>query len=189
MRNRQAIRLQKSLLDARKSMESVREQMKAAESAIRGIENSLAAGQKKHKASGFFEQPVKQVREESTAYHNLLNKRSSFESQERLRKLRTLKIGFGLSHRELAAVIGVSERTVFNWMGGETSASRLAREKIDKLSQVYERISSEIKPEARRRWLFARNELLGGSAHDLLARGEYEKVLADLEAMREGVHV
>jgi hypothetical protein len=31
--------------------------------------------------------------------------------------------------------------------------------------------------------------VLGDSAHDLLVKGEYEKVLADIEALREGVHV
>jgi len=189
MKNRQNLGLQKLLLDVKKVLESVREQMKVTENAIRGIEGYLATSKKKPRARDLFEQPVRQVRAESTTYRSLLKKQLSSDSLERLRKLRVLKMGFGLSHRELAGVVGVSERTIFNWMGGEASLSRLAREKIDKLFRVYETVSSEIKPEARRRWLFARNELLGDSVHDLLVKGEFEKVLADIEAMREGVHV
>jgi len=189
MRNRQNVELQRLLLDAKKVMESVREQIKVTENIIRGIEGHLATSKKTPRVRALCEQPVRQVREETIIYQSLLKKQRASDSKERLRKLRALKTGFGLSHRELAGVVGVSERTIFNWMGREASLNRLARERIDKLFRVYEMVSREINAEARRRWLFSQNELLGDSAHNLLAKGEYEKVLADIEAMREGVHV
>ena len=175
--------------NAKKVMESVREQMKMTENVIREIEGHLSMSKKIPKAGPEIGQIVKYVREESTNYQGLLKKQRSSESQERLRKLRLFRNAFGLTNRELAEVVGVSERTIFNWLSGEVSLNRLAREKIDKLFRVHERAAKEIKPEALRRWLFARNELLGDSAHDLLVKGEFEKVLADVEAMREGVHV
>ena len=189
MRNRQNVGLQKLLFDAKEALESLRKQMKVTENVIRGIEGHLATSKKTPGARALSEQPARQVREESITYQKLFKTQRSSDSQERLRKLRALKTGFGLSHRELAGIVGVSERTIFNWLGGEASLNRLAREKIDKLFRVYDMVSREIKPEARRRWLFAQNELLGDSAHDLLVEGEFEKVLADIEAMREGVHV
>lgn len=189
MSHRQNIKLEKTILDAKKIMESLREQMKIAESAIREIESHLVPSKQ---IAGFgprMPQNIRSIKEERAAYQGLLKNQRSSDSQERLRKLRGFKAAFGLTHRELAGVVGVSERTIFNWMSGETSLNRLAREKIDKLFRVYEMVSSEIKPEARRRWLFAQNELLGDSAHNLLVKGEFEKVLADIEALREGVHV
>jgi transcriptional regulator with XRE-family HTH domain len=175
--------------NAKKVMESVREQMKVIENAIWEIEGHLPMSKKIPKAGPEIGQTVKYVREEGINYQGLLKKQRSSESQERLRKLRLFKNAFGLTNRELAEVVGVSERTIFNWLSGEVSLNRLAREKIDKLFRVYEKAAKEIKPEALRRWLFAQNELLGDSAHDLLVKGEYEKILADIEAMREGVHV
>lgn len=175
--------------NAKKVMESVREQMKATESVIWGIEGRLSRSKKIRKAGPGIGQTVKYVREEGINYQSLLKKQRSSESQERLRKLRLFKNAFGLTNRELAEVVGVSERSIFNWLSGEVSSNRLAREKIDKLFRVHEKAAKEFKPEALRRWLFAQNEVLGDSAHDLLVKGEYEKVLADIEAMREGVHV
>jgi len=175
--------------NAKKIIESVREQMKVTENAIRGIEGHVSMSKKIQQAGPQIGQTVKYVREESTNYQGLLKKQRSSERQERIGKLRLFKNAFGLTNRELAEVVGVSERTIFNWLSGEVSLNRLAREKIDKLFRVHEKAAKEFKPEALRRWLFAQNEVLGDSAHDLLVKGEYEKILADIEAMREGVHV
>lgn len=175
--------------NAKKVIESVREQMKVTENAIRGIEDHVSRSKKISRAGPEIGQTVKYVREESPNYLGLLQKQRSSERQERVGRLRLFKIAFGLTNRELAEVVGVSERTIFNWLRGEVSLNRLAREKIDKLSRVHEKAAKEFKPEALRRWLFAQSEVLGNSAHDLLVKGEYEKVLADIEALREGVHV
>lgn len=189
MRNRQNVKLEKALLNAQKVMESLREQMKITESAIREIERHLVTSKPIAKVRLGPEQTVRPVKEERAVYPGLLRNQRSYDNHEKLRKLRGFKVAFGLTNRELAEVVGVSERTIFNWMSGEALLNRLAREKIDKLFRVHEKGSNEIKPEARRRWLFAQNELLGDSAYNLLAKGEFEKVLADIEAMREGVHV
>ena len=189
MRNRQNIKLEKTLLKAQKAMESLRKQIKTTESAIREIESYLAATKPMAKVRPGLEKTTRQVKEEREVYQGLFGNQRSYDSHEKLRKLRGYKAAFGLTHRELAGLVGVSERTIFNWMSGEVLLNRLAREKIDKLFRVHEKASNEIKPEASRRWLFAQNELLGDSAYNLLANGEFEKVLADLEAMREGVHV
>jgi transcriptional regulator with XRE-family HTH domain len=189
MSNRQDFELQRLLLESKKLMGSVREQLKVTESIIREIEGHLAVSKKKSRARVVFGQRYKQVREESLPYQSILKKRRASEDQEGLRKLSALRTGFRLSQRELAGIVGVSERTIFNWLSAKASLTRLAREKIDKLFRVYEVVSREINEEARRRWLFAQNELLGDSAHSLLVKGEFDKVLADLEAMREGVHV
>jgi DNA-binding XRE family transcriptional regulator len=175
--------------NAKKVIESVREQMKVTENAMRGIEDRVSRSKKMPIAGPEIGQAVKYVREENANYQGLLQKQRSAERQERLGKLRLFKSAFGLTNRELAEVVGVSERTIFNWLSGEVSLNRLAREKIDKLSRVHEKAAKEFKPEALRRWLFVQSKVLGDSAHDLLVKGEYEKVLADIEALREGVHV
>lgn len=189
MRNRQNVQLEKTILDARKAMESLRAQMKIAESAVREIESRLIKSQFIAEVRPRPAQAARLIKEEHAAYQGLFKNRRSSDKQENLRKLRGLKAAFDLTHGELAGLVGVSERTIFNWMSGEATLSRLARAKTDRLFRVYETAAKEIKPEALRRWLFAQNELLGGRIYDLLMKGEFEKVLADIEALREGVHV
>jgi transcriptional regulator with XRE-family HTH domain len=134
-------------------------------------------------------QEKKSVREENIEYRRIPKSRRFSENHEWAQKLNQIKQAFDLTHREVADLVGVSERTIFNWLNESVSFRRLARDKVDKLYQVYARIAKDIKPPALRRWLFAQNEILEDSAYNLLAKGEFEKVKADIEALREGVHV
>ena len=171
--------LSKALHEQRKTIEKlVREAVKGQKRS----ENLLKPSLGNHKEKKF-------VREKNIEYQSIPKSRRSSENHEWTQKLNQIKKAFNLTHREVADIVGVSERTIFNWLNETVSFRRLAREKVDRLYQVYEKIAKEVRPPALRRWLFAQNEMLGDSVYNLLAKSEFEKVKADIEALREGVHM
>lgn len=111
----------------------------------------------------------------------------SEEDLESIAKVKEIKRNFGLTQEELSRILGVSLRTVAYWLNFASAPRRLAQDRISKVHKVNQAIWGVIKPQAIRKWLFADNEILGDSIFHLLEKGEYEKVLADIEALKEGV--
>jgi len=171
--------LTKALREQRKTMETLIKEAVKDQSWSEDLPTSSPGNYKEKKS----------VREKNIEYQTIPKSQRSSENHEWTQKLNQIKKAFNLTHKEVADIVGVSERTIFSWLNESVSFRRLAREKVDKLYQIYVRIAKEIRPLALRRWLFAQNEILGDSVYHLLAKSEFEKVKADIEGLREGVHV
>lgn len=117
------------------------------------------------------------------------DRKFSEESLRAIEDIREIKKDFSLTQQELARILGVSLRTVAGWLHLESAPSRLARDKISKVCEIGKAIKGVIKPQAAKKWLFAYNDTLGDSIFHLLEKGEYEKVLTDIEALKEGVFI
>lgn len=95
-----------------------------------------------------------------------------------------------LDHEEVARVLGTNPRTVSRWLRQEAAPRREARERLLEFLAVVERLSGVMRPEPAHDWLFSPNPLLGHEKPvDLLAQGEYRKVLGAIDALGEGVFV
>lgn len=113
----------------------------------------------------------------------------SEEEFNAIEEVKEIKRGFELTQEELAKILGVSLRTVAGWLHFESAPRRLARDRISKAYKIHQEIIGEIRPQSLRKWLFAHNKLLGDTIYNLLVKGEFERVLADIEALKEGVYV
>ncbi len=123
--------------------------------------------------------------------HRLARDFREFSGEEfnAIEKAREIKKGFELTQEELAKLLSASPRTVAYWLHLESAPRQIYRDKISKVYDVYQEISGEVKPEALRKWLFVHNKLLRDSVYNLLVKGEFGRVLADIEALKEGVYV
>jgi len=113
----------------------------------------------------------------------------SGEEFNAIEEAKEIKRGFELTQEELAKLLSVSPRTVAYWLHSESTPRQIYRDKISKAYKVYQEIREEVRPESLRKWLFVHNKLLGNSVYNLLVKGEFGRVLADIEALKEGVYV
>lgn len=113
----------------------------------------------------------------------------SGEEFNSVEKAREIKKGFELTQEELANLLSASPRTVAYWLHLESAPRQIYRDKISKVYDVYQEIKEEVRPESLHKWLFVHNKLLGDSVYNLLVKGEFGRVLADIEALKEGVYV
>lgn len=94
----------------------------------------------------------------------------------------------GFSQEILARIIGTSARSIARWTKEDVVPSMAYRERLDKVMSVHNKLIRLIKKEAIPKYLRSYNEALGGRRPlDFLLTQEYDKVLADLSAMEEGV--
>lgn len=97
---------------------------------------------------------------------------------------------FSISIETLARFLNTSTRTVMRWKKEGVKPSIQHRERLEKLAYIDRRLRQALKPEAIERWLHAYNDSLGGKRPiDLLARGQYNKVLSAIAQLEEGVFV
>ena len=93
----------------------------------------------------------------------------------------------GLSLAEIATATGVSERQVQHWSAGNSRPRDAARDRLVDIMYFAQQLAEVYKPEGVEIWLHARNRGLGGERPiDLLARGEFQLVLAAVERLRAG---
>lgn len=94
----------------------------------------------------------------------------------------------GVSQEVLARILGVSARTVHRWLGG--SRPRRSPE-LERLLEMVAFLEQALPNAAGiRSYLHHANPNLGGARPiELLIRGEYDRVAADLQAIQEGVYV
>ena len=98
---------------------------------------------------------------------------------------------FGISHSELAQVLGTSDRTVLRWLADETYPQHESRARLDDLDALALRLSESFtSPSGARTWLSAPSGYFGGLwPLDALLRGRIDAVDAALEALDAGVFV
>lgn len=97
---------------------------------------------------------------------------------------------FSISIENLARFLNASTRTVMRWKKERVKPSLHHRERLEKMAYIDRRLRQVLKPDAIERWLHAHNDSLGGKRPiDLLAKGQYDKLLAAIAQLEEGVLV
>jgi CheY-like chemotaxis protein len=93
----------------------------------------------------------------------------------------------GTSQEGLSRILNVSSKTAYRWMHG---ARPRPRPQIERLSQLVSLLLETLpNEEAIRSYLnYPNRSLDGDTPMDLLVRGEFDRVAADIEAVREGVY-
>jgi putative toxin-antitoxin system antitoxin component (TIGR02293 family) len=110
--------------------------------------------------------------------------------QDLVERLENVSEGVGVDRSDVARVLETSPRTVSRWMHRKTAPRPEHRERLLEILYVFDQLSRVLKPEAAHDWLFAPNEMLSHEKPiDLLAAGEYRRVLGVVEALAEGVFV
>jgi uncharacterized protein (DUF2384 family) len=89
---------------------------------------------------------------------------------------------------DVARVSGSHPRSVSRWQSSDASPRRDSEERLLELKAVVDLLRRIVRPDAARLWLRAPNPELGYEKPlDLIARGEYPRVVDLLLAMAEGV--
>jgi hypothetical protein len=106
------------------------------------------------------------------------------------RKLEQIRDNTVLSRRDVARIVGASTRTVFRWATGEATPRGESRDRLLELAAVSEHASKVMRPEAVGVWLQQPNAMLNfDKPSDLIAAGEYRRVIGAIQAIGEGVFV
>lgn len=88
---------------------------------------------------------------------------------------------------ELATVIGVHSRQIQNWAAGRNRPQGENRDQLLGIYYLVQRLRDVYRPEGIEIWLHSRNrEFDAKRPLDLLAMGEYERVLAAVERLADG---
>lgn len=94
----------------------------------------------------------------------------------------------GISQETIARILGTSARSVSRWIIEGVTPSKVYQERLNMLMAIHHKLLSLIKKEAIPKYLQSYNDSLDGKRPiDLLLNQEYDKILADLSAMEEGV--
>ena len=97
---------------------------------------------------------------------------------------------FSISIETLARFLNTTSRTVMRWKKEGVNPSSHHREKLEKIAYIDRKLRQVLKPEGVERWLHAYNDSLGGKRPiDLLAKGQYDKLLSAIGQLEEGVFV
>jgi Protein of unknown function (DUF2384) len=92
-----------------------------------------------------------------------------------------------ISTDELAQIIGIHSRQIQNWAAGRNRPHGENREQLLGVYYLVQRLRDVYRPEGIEIWLHSRNrEFDGRRPLDLLAAGEYERVLAAVERLADG---
>ena len=95
-----------------------------------------------------------------------------------------------LSHEDVAKIVGTSPRSVSRWASGSAGPRARTRDRLLEVAAVVTELSRSLSPDAAHVWLHAPNPFLDFDRPvDLLAEGNYRRVLAAIEAIRDGVFV
>lgn len=89
---------------------------------------------------------------------------------------------------DVARVLGATSRSVARWQAAEVSPRRESEERLLELKAVLDLARDVMRPESARLWFRSPSRQLGyDKPLDLIASGDYRKVIAALLALAEGV--
>jgi uncharacterized protein (DUF2384 family) len=89
---------------------------------------------------------------------------------------------------DVARVLGSTPRSVARWQSAAAAPRRESEERLLELKSVVDLARRHLRPESARLWIRSPNpELAYEKPIDLLAHGEYRRVIGALLAMAEGV--
>jgi DNA-binding transcriptional regulator YiaG len=108
---------------------------------------------------------------------------------DKANEIATLASEFQISMETLARILGVSARTLARWTSGETLKPHPAQaDRIAKVLEIRNHLSNVVKKSAFGKYLHGKNDLLGGLRPlDLLMAGQFDRVIADIAGLEEGV--
>jgi uncharacterized protein (DUF2384 family) len=98
--------------------------------------------------------------------------------------------GLGLTNEEVGDIVDASPRSVSRWVAGEVVPQRLNKERLLELAYVAEAVTEVLPADHANVWMFSPNRQLGHrKPGDLIRDGQFQEVLALIDAMAEGVFV
>jgi len=93
-----------------------------------------------------------------------------------------------LDRADIARVLNTSHRTVARWQAREIAPRRESEERLLEVKTVVDLLRAHLRPGAARLWVRSPNPDLGyGKPIDLIAGGEYLRVIGVILTMAEGV--
>lgn len=105
-------------------------------------------------------------------------------------RLRAATARTELDQAAVAQLTGTNPRTVARWLSEESEPRTDARRRLLEVLAVLEQLSGVLEPQAAHDWLFTPNRLLDHEKPiDLLASGEWRRVLGMIDALAEGIFV
>ncbi len=97
---------------------------------------------------------------------------------------------FSISIETLARFLNTTSRTVMRWKKEGIKPSLHHRERLEKIAYIDRRLRQVLKADTIEHWLHAYNDSLGGKRPiDLLAKGQYDKLLSAIAQLEEGIFV
>ncbi|MFM2437793.1 MAG: hypothetical protein RLZ55_604 [Actinomycetota bacterium] len=96
----------------------------------------------------------------------------------------------GLTQRDIAAGVGVTDRTVRSWATQRSSVHTHNYDRLADLREIVVLLSDSLSPLGVSQWFHARNRVLGGQRPiDALRAGNDKRVLGAASAFVEGVYL
>lgn len=94
---------------------------------------------------------------------------------------------FGFTQRDVAAVVGVDERSVRNWTTGRTPPAADDESRLRELHYLTELLSDSLDGKGPAQWMRAPNRLLRERKPlSMLRDGDYERALGAVNAFIDG---
>ena len=96
----------------------------------------------------------------------------------------------GLEATDIARIIDRPPRSVSRWLKEDVQPRWESRERLLEVIYVIERLGQVVEPSASQDWLFSPNPYLQHRKPvDLLQEGNFQEVLALIDALGEGVYL
>jgi uncharacterized protein (DUF2384 family) len=96
----------------------------------------------------------------------------------------------GLTYNEVGEIVDASPRSVARWAAGKVVPQKLNKQRLLELAYVADAVTEVLPRDQANMWMFAPNRLLEHrKPADLVRQGDYQRVLALIDAMAEGVFV
>jgi len=106
------------------------------------------------------------------------------------RTLEGLEQRAGLTHEDIARVVGSSPRSISRWAHGDAGPRSRSRDRLLEVTAVVTELTRVLASDAAHVWLFTPNPFLEFDRPiDLVSEGQYRRVLAAVNALADGVFV
>jgi hypothetical protein len=92
-----------------------------------------------------------------------------------------------LTTGEIADIVGVDERQVYNWASGASKPRGANKDRLLEINYIVEALGDVYTPEGIDIWLHGRNRSLKGQKPiDLLMAGDFTTVIAAIDRLKTG---
>ena len=106
------------------------------------------------------------------------------------RTLERLEEKAGLSFEDVARAVGASPRSISRWAHGEADPRAHLRDRLLEINVVVTELARVLEADAAHVWLFSPNPFLDFERPlDLVADGQFKRVLGAIDALADGVFV